>query len=38
MGYVYGPVRDDIAKTHPLLVPFDQLSEEEKYKLFQWQS
>ena len=37
MGYVYGPIRDDIAKTHPLLVPFDQLSEEEKHKLLQWQ-
>lgn len=24
-GYVYGPQRDDIAKTHPALLPYDQL-------------
>jgi hypothetical protein len=29
-GWVYGPMRDQIAKTHPGLVPYDQLSESER--------
>lgn len=29
-GWTYGPERDDINKKHPCLVPYDQLSEEEK--------
>ncbi len=31
-GYCYGGKRDDLAKLHPLLVPFDQLPEAEKRK------
>lgn len=33
LGYVYGKVRDDIAKTHPLLLPFHMLSVNEQNKL-----
>ncbi len=33
-GYVYGKVKDDIAKTHPSLVPTKELSEEEFEKDF----
>ena len=29
-GWKYGPVRDDAKKEHPCLVPYEQLSEEEK--------
>lgn len=29
-GWIYGPVRDDILKLHPGLVPYENLSEEEK--------
>ncbi len=29
-GYTYGSMRDDIKKTHPGLVPYEQLSEAEK--------
>jgi len=29
-GWAYGPQRDDEKKTHPCLVPYDQLSECEK--------
>lgn len=29
-GWTYGPRRDDELKTHPCLVPYDQLPEEEK--------
>lgn len=29
-GWTYGPVRDDENKKHPCLVPYDQLTEEEK--------
>jgi hypothetical protein len=29
-GWRYGPVRDDIRKLHPGLVPYEELSEEEK--------
>ena len=31
-GYVYNKTRDDIAKTHPSLIIFDDLSQEEKDK------
>ena len=29
-GWTYGPLRDDNNRTHPCLVPYDQLSESEK--------
>lgn len=29
-GWTYGPERDDVKKTHPCLVPYDALTEEEK--------
>ena len=29
-GWTYGPCRDDIKRQTPCLVPYDQLSEEEK--------
>lgn len=29
-GWKYGPVRNDALKTHPCLVPYEKLSEEEK--------
>lgn len=29
-GWTYGGMRDDKLKTHPCLVPYDQLSEQEK--------
>jgi len=29
-GWVHGPVRDDARKTHPGLVPYDDLSDAEK--------
>lgn len=29
-GWTYGPVRDDAAKRHPCLVPYDELPESEK--------
>ena len=29
-GWSYGPVRDDAARKHPCLVPYDELPEEEK--------
>lgn len=31
-GYICGEKKDHIAKTHPLLIPFDDLPEEEKKK------
>ncbi len=31
-GYVYGEKRNDLAKVHPLMVPFGELSEEQKKK------
>ena len=31
-GYVYAPKRDKLAKTHHLLIPFDELPESEKVK------
>lgn len=32
MGWTYGPVRDKVAKTHPDMVPYDELGREEKDK------
>lgn len=29
-GWTYGPQRDDAARKHPCLVPYDELSEDEK--------
>lgn len=29
-GWTYGPTRDDAARTHPDLIPYDELPEEEK--------
>lgn len=29
-GWKYGPVRDEAKKEHPCLVPYEELSEEEK--------
>ena len=29
-GWKYGPVRNDALKTHPCLVPYEELSDEEK--------
>ena len=29
-GWTYGPVRDDKLKTHPCLVPYEELPESEK--------
>jgi len=31
-GWVYGPVRDNVKKTHPCLVSWDELPEEEQQK------
>ena len=31
-GWVYGPEKDNLLKTHPCLVPYSQLSEEDKRK------
>lgn len=30
LGWTYGETRDDNKKTHPCLVPYEELSEEEK--------
>lgn len=29
-GWKYGPVRDELKKEHPCLIPYEMLSEEEK--------
>lgn len=29
-GWKYGPVRDEVKKEHPCLIPYEELSEEEK--------
>ena len=29
-GWSYGPERDDVLKEHPCLVPYEELSEQEK--------
>lgn len=29
-GWKYGPVRDDMKKEHPCLIPYENLSEEDK--------
>lgn len=31
-GWTHGPVKNDVNKTHPCLVPYDQLSPEQKVK------
>lgn len=31
-GWVYGEVKDPAAKTHPCIVPFDQLPPEQQFK------
>ena len=31
-GYVYGDVKNDTEKTHPCMVPYSELSNEQKYK------
>lgn len=31
-GYVFGPVKSDVTKTHPCMVPWEQLSEAEREK------
>lgn len=31
-GWVYGPVKDDVLKTHPCLVAYDELPERQKTK------
>jgi hypothetical protein len=31
-GYVFGPVKSDVEKTHPCMVPWDELSEAEREK------
>lgn len=31
-GWVYGEVKDEVAKTHPCLVPYDQLPPEQQLK------
>lgn len=33
-GWTYGPEKDPEAKTHPCMVPFDQLSREQRAKDF----
>ena len=31
-GWVYGPVKDPAAKTHPCMVPYDDLPPEQRAK------
>lgn len=31
-GWVYGEVKDPVAKTHPCVVPYDQLPQEQRSK------
>ncbi len=31
-GWVFGPVKDAVAKTHPCLVPYDRLPPEQRVK------
>lgn len=31
-GWVYGPVKDEVLKTHPCMVPYDQLPDGQKKK------
>ena len=31
-GYIYNPIRNDLAKTHSKLIPFDALADEDKRK------
>jgi hypothetical protein len=32
MGWIYGPTRDPVAKTHPDMVPYDELGQLERDK------
>ena len=31
-GWVYGKVKDEVLKTHPCYVPYDELPEAQKFK------
>lgn len=31
-GWVYGPEKDEVAKTHPCLVPFEDLPDHQQFK------
>ncbi|SCZ14344.1 RyR domain-containing protein [Rhodococcus erythropolis] len=31
-GWIYGPEKDEVARTHPCFVPYDELPEEQKSK------
>lgn len=31
-GWIFGPIKDEVAKTHPCCVPYDQLPDEQKLK------
>jgi hypothetical protein len=31
-GWKYGPIKDEVKKEHPCIVPFDQLPEEQQIK------
>ncbi len=31
-GWIYGPVKDSEAKTHPCILPYDELPPEQKVK------
>ncbi len=31
-GWSYGAIKDEVAKTHPSMIPFEQLSKEEQQK------
>jgi len=33
-GWLWGPVKDSVAKTHPCIVPFDKLPREQQAKDF----
>jgi predicted nucleic acid-binding Zn-ribbon protein len=37
-GWVYGPVKDPVAKTHPCLVPYERLPVEERLKDYLFRS
>lgn len=31
-GWVFGEVKDEVKKTHPLLIPYDELGEDDRIK------
>lgn len=37
-GWSYGPEKDEIKKTHPCLIPYNQLPQEQKVKDFLFQA